>query len=496
MAGIRDLVAQYLTQKRIQPPGTAPFDVNVSNSTATARGAVPGAAPQFAMAPGANFQPSPDEATLGGPTPPDWSLAASGPAMPAEAPPPPPAVAPSPRPIAASGAPAAPAFKDPGAPLPEDPADIVRAASASPAPAADAPAAPAAPAADPATSKTGLSIIGKALAAFGDAGLAGDGQKGNFLETIGKEDAAKKTESRLKESDAREKIKFGQENEKFGQEQTKFAREEASLKNQNDPNSAESRFAQEYIAKLTSRKPEEFADMPYSRAKELLPTVEKAWSAQEAADARRATLNATVGTKQDQFDEKQWVNLEKRVNLLQSSSRSALGSAAIGNQRADRALQVLDNPQATDQDLQNAMVDLAGIFQGGSPHESSLGHQQYKTLQTKINNIMTYITSSPTAAKQPAVRAKLRQVVQEIKDVDNKIIGDNMKVLEAAYPHLIQKDPQRWANVKLAVTGTTNPTEGISGAGQSTNVPQAGDVVDGYRFKGGNTKDEKNWEPI
>lgn len=180
--------------------------------------------------------------------------------------------------------------------------------------------------------------------------------------------------------------------------------------------------------------------------------------------------NTPAGTKQENFMEKQWQEATKRVNSLRQSSRSALGASAVANQRADRALMVLQNPDVTDQDLQNVVTDLAGIFHGGSPHEKELNNQEYRTLQTKLNNLTTLITATPQAAKQPAIQAKLKEVVRSIKEVDNSIVRKNLGVEAVGFKKLIASDPDRWNELLTAVNSTTeDPT--TPGAPQGSPAP-------------------------
>lgn len=179
------------------------------------------------------------------------------------------------------------------------------------------------------------------------------------------------------------------------------------------------------------------------------------------------------GSGQLSKDEANWIKLGDHVNSLRQSSRSALGAAAIANQRADRALEVLDNPGASPQQLDYAMTDLAAIFQNGSPHETALNRQQYNTLKTKFINLKTYLTANPSAAGQPEVQKQIKQTVSEIKQVDNKIVKDNLGIAGVQFENLIKKDPERWNRLIDAVTKTT-----IGTAEDQTLLPPPGETKD------------------
>lgn len=198
--------------------------------------------------------------------------------------------------------------------------------------------------------------------------------------------------------------------------------------------------------------------LPYIKAPENMPVEPPNAGSKGISVIPRPPVSSGSGVGSKEEDG--WTKLGDHVNSLRQSSRSALGAAAIANQRADRALAVLNNPQATSQDLTVVLTDLGGIFQGGSPHESSLNAQEYNTLKTKVNTLLTYVTSNPQAANQPEVQAKLKEIVADVKNVDNKIVGDNLGVAAVQFEKLIQSDPGRWQRMTEAVNKTTTaPSE-------------------------------------
>lgn len=196
--------------------------------------------------------------------------------------------------------------------------------------------------------------------------------------------------------------------------------------------------------------------------------------------------------------EQKWKELGDRANILAASGSSPVHAAALANQRADRALTVLNNPKATDQDLDTAITDLSGIFQNGAPHESSIGKQRYATIQSKINEVKTLITSMPQAASQPDVQAKIRQVIADVKNVDNQVIQRELNYLEAQYAPYIKNDKQRWETIKLQALNQIQPMDfgapGQTGpAPAAPAAPQVGEIRRGYKFLGGNPADPKSW---
>lgn len=188
--------------------------------------------------------------------------------------------------------------------------------------------------------------------------------------------------------------------------------------------------------------------------KYLLTNTQSSLSQSGRGDA----MQGMVDMRTQQFGENKWQDLGKEANILASSGSSPLHAAAIANQRADRALTVLNNPQASSQDLNTALADLSGIFQGGAPHEQSIGQQQYQTLQNRINEVKTFLTSQPQAANQPEVQAKIRQVIMDVKNVDNNVIQKELQFIEAKYAPYVKQDPQRWELIKKqALTSLEGP---------------------------------------
>ena len=189
---------------------------------------------------------------------------------------------------------------------------------------------------------------------------------------------------------------------------------------------------------------------------------------QKPGPVLRAPAAPASGGWTPQKTEGSWVKLADKVNSLRQSSRSAVGAAAIANQRADRALQVLGDKGASPQQLDYAMTDLAAIFQNGSPHETALNRQQYNTLKTKFINLKTFLTANPAAENQPEIQKQLGETVTEIKRVDNKIISDNMGIEGIAFEGLIKRNPDRWQRMMSAVTATTS---GVSDSTPASSGP-------------------------
>jgi hypothetical protein len=185
-------------------------------------------------------------------------------------------------------------------------------------------------------------------------------------------------------------------------------------------------------------------------------------AAQRAEDLKN-NKEIMLGTKESQWQEGQWAKLTDKINGINAGSRRALGVAASNNMRADRLLQTALNPYSTSQDIANIVSDIQAIYKGGVPDEVSMQHGDYNTFQRKLSEVMTYISSKPQNAHNPEVVKRLKDIALELKDVDNKVIHDNMGIHAIAFKKLIATDPDRWQALQDSVMKTTeNPGEGDS----------------------------------
>jgi hypothetical protein len=159
------------------------------------------------------------------------------------------------------------------------------------------------------------------------------------------------------------------------------------------------------------------------------------------AEARYSGLIAQRG---EQFMERQWNSLGKAVNALDKGSRTSVGMAAVGNQRAARALQVLkdhDNPTL----LEFINSDLNGIMQGGAPHVEMMNRTSPQSmLAVKWASLKQNLLSNPQLIEVPEWRQQMGDVIKGIMDVDNEVIDINTGIASESFKKAIQSDPERF----------------------------------------------------
>lgn len=176
-----------------------------------------------------------------------------------------------------------------------------------------------------------------------------------------------------------------------------------------------------------------------------------------------STLNTALkadanGIKIGASDDKMWMQVTRQTDPSIALRGSLLGIVGQNNARANRALIVLQNPKATPQDISFAVTDLAGIMQGGAPHESQMKQQNYGTLISDLAKWKQYLSNNPTAASNPEIRKKLMQTVSDIKAIDNRVIGDHLNAFELSMRGFLSKDPQKWLDYKNRIMNNAQDT--------------------------------------
>lgn len=212
---------------------------------------------------------------------------------------------------------------------------------------------------------------------------------------------------------------------------------------------------------------------------------------QEMQKWRESNVNVKTSEKQDQMDRKRWDSIIKDTNPYKASSRSALGMAVIGNQRASRAVPVLQNPNATNQDINTAIADISGIFQGGVPTESGMHEQEYKTWLGKLSDLKTLVSGTPSAPAIPEIKQHLIDLIGELKNVNNQTIKDQLDYTETAYPDLIQKNNVAWQGLRKRIGVDQEPTGGNPSGSQPMTATNKSTGQRIQSMDGG-----KTWSPV
>lgn len=183
-----------------------------------------------------------------------------------------------------------------------------------------------------------------------------------------------------------------------------------------------------------------------------------------------------LSTRQDQFDQKEWDKIVKDTNPLTANTRTTLGMASKANFQADRALVTLSKPVVTNQEAGNVMADIAAIYQGGSPTQYGMSHQEYATLYGKVQGALQAVTGNPTDALPDAIKKRLVGVLHDMKGTNSLVLKQQLDFTEKAKRKIIQKFPDEWKDIRSTLEANpdapgqnTIPVTGPHGASISQN---------------------------
>jgi hypothetical protein len=128
----------------------------------------------------------------------------------------------------------------------------------------------------------------------------------------------------------------------------------------------------------------------------------------------------------------------------------------------------------------NAKLSASEIKSGTTAKPDPYAFEQYKTLQAAyLNAVKAYEKST-----NPGEQARLSRIATNYR-----------QQVDALRPS-IQKPDQTGTPVAAFRAGQPTPAPAAPAAAAASNLPQAGDVVNGYTFKGGELTDPKNWEAV
>ncbi len=199
----------------------------------------------------------------------------------------------------------------------------------------------------------------------------------------------------------------------------------------------------------------------------------KAQHKQELLEWQKANpkpASQSLGLRDEQFWERQKVSAGKDLNVSRASSRSPLGVAVTNNQKARRALKLLEGKGTfTPQDQSLITTDLTAMMKGGSPDEELLRQQQYPSYYASGINLLQKITAKPQNLNDPEIKAHLKEVITGIVNVDDNVIKDHIDSTENQYADLIAKDPKWWEKTKSTASRNLFNEVGSSGTKESGN---------------------------
>lgn len=164
----------------------------------------------------------------------------------------------------------------------------------------------------------------------------------------------------------------------------------------------------------------------------------------------------------EKADAKQSEALGKQFNELikqtpaQAGARSLLGTVVTSDNRANRALDILNKPIITKSELSMVVGDLAGIVQGGAPHESEMRNQGYDTLMGRLRGMQQFLTGKPTDAVSDDIKQRMVDLIGDMKKTNQAVINQHISSIEKTHPKAIQANQEAWDAFKETWGGGVN----------------------------------------
>lgn len=191
-------------------------------------------------------------------------------------------------------------------------------------------------------------------------------------------------------------------------------------------------------------------------------------------------MDATMGTRNDQFNQKEWDKIVEKHNPDVATQRSSIGISARLINSADRALETLNDRShpLTYQDLGNVQQDIASIYQNGSPTDSAMKHNEYNTIFGAMQKTLQSLSGNPQDAVPEAIRKQLIDRLNLLKGTSYNVINRDMDTVETSQRRIIANRSDEWKGMreKWKNQSGVNSSGNKTGAATHRWNPQTGQV--------------------
>lgn len=187
---------------------------------------------------------------------------------------------------------------------------------------------------------------------------------------------------------------------------------------------------------------------------------------QAMLNSNQGKLDATMGEKSNQFNQKEWDKIVKEADPMTTTGRSGLGMAAKADFNANRALTTLSKPIVTNQEAGNVMADIASIYQGGSATQYGMSHQGYTSLYGKLQGALQSVSGNPQDSLPAPIKQRLVSVLNEMKAQNKAVMKQQLDHLERSQPKVISNYQNEWKGIRQNLEG------GIAGGPAQDQTPQ------------------------
>ena len=221
-----------------------------------------------------------------------------------------------------------------------------------------------------------------------------------------------------------------------GRNDIKYTQDQQNLAEKSDPNSEVSGQYRMLAEKFT-KKPVD-PKMSATDIEKVLPIMKDAYDAEIRATAAKDAHNVALSEKDSQFYQREWDKIVKDTDITLASNRTPIGLVGKSTYNISRAMATLSKPTVTNVEAGNVMADVAAIYQGGSPTEFGMNEQKYNTMYGKIKGVLQTITGKPQDAMPDAIKARLLEVLNDMKTTNSALIKQHLNYVEKSKAKIIK----------------------------------------------------------
>lgn len=287
--------------------------------------------------------------------------------------------------------------------------------------------------------------------------------------------------------------------QQFTNQALKDSAEQQQLSNEmdrNDPNSDVSKLAVQ-LAQQSAPGLQIKPGMTAANLDKILPGIEKSADRQlqrqnvkAIADQNNLTKQMMNQGRQDAKDAAQQASQEKndestqqkfgkQLNTLSQSSRSPIGRAASAQISIKRLQDIINDPHATNEDLNNAYTDMTAVISGASPGMGAVAHNSYNTLQNQMANMKQYWTSAPQAPVMPEIKAHVGDLANRMQAISDNVINQHLGTTATSFTGWMKRHPDEARDMMRSAAGSSSdqpistPSTSTASAPKATTQPQA-----------------------
>lgn len=242
---------------------------------------------------------------------------------------------------------------------------------------------------------------------------------------------------------------------------------ELAAQEENDPNSTISQRFREFTEQFKIKLP---PDMSAKTAKELIPTIYKAYDDQENRANRTKELqlrqemvkdarDESLKTRMEQRDNADFMKMAEKLSAAKGSSRSAFGKSALNKAAAERIETLISGRSLDDLDvreIQEVARSLDSLLAQGQPTISGTHELVPKTARGSVAKIVEYLGNVRQGAKAGSFLKQMIKTVEREKELAIQQRNQFIREVLPGYSHLEKRDPERYHSLINSLTGVND----------------------------------------